>query len=422
MQTEIQALERNGTWELCSLPKGKKAMGCKWVYKVKLKSDGTVEKLKARLVAKGYTQIFGIDFDEIFSPVVKMATIRCLLALTASKGWSLHQLDINNAFLHGDLHEEIYMKMPEGMPNPYNLVCKLKKSLYGLKQASRQWFARLTLELEKLGFKKSLNDYSLFLKQNDPDIIILAVYVDDIVVTGTNNEAILALKTHLHSVFSIKDLGILHYFLGIEVVHLPQGIILTQRKFYKELISESGFDVSKVAKTPLPQKLKLLADQGDFCSNPTLYRKMVGKLNFLTHTRPDLSFAVQCLSQFMHQPRIQHMQALHHVLRYVAYTLGQGILLQATTQLTLKAYSDSYWGSYPNSRRSVTGYIMLLGNSPISWKSKKQGTVSMSSAEAEYRAMAAASTEVTWLVRLLTELGIVDLKPVKLSCDNQSTI
>ncbi|XP_021758730.1 uncharacterized protein LOC110723689 [Chenopodium quinoa] len=295
-----------------------------------------------------------------------MATVRCLLALAASKGWNLHQLDINNAFLHGDLHEEIYMKMPEGMSNPHNLVYKLKKSLYGLKQASRQWFARLTLELENSGFKKSLNDYSLFLKQDESDTMILAVYVDDIVITSTNEASILALKAHLHSVFSIKDLGRLHYILGIEVLHLSQGIILTQRKFSKELITESGFDVSKVAKTPLPQSLKLVSHQGDFCSNPALYRQLVGKLNFLTHTRRDLSFAVQSLSQFMHQPRIQHMQALHHVLRYVAHTLRQGILLQATAQLTLRAYSDSDWGSCPNSRRSVTGYIMLLGNSPIS--------------------------------------------------------
>ncbi|XP_021742804.1 uncharacterized protein LOC110708891 [Chenopodium quinoa] len=343
-------------------------------------------------------------------------------SLAASKGWELHQLDINNAFLHGNLIEEVYMQVPEGIPNPNGLVRKLKKSLYGLKQASRQWYARLNFELLSLGFTQSLNDYSLFLKKSDSHIIIVAVYVDDIILTGNDTAGILDLKAHLHQVFSIKDLGKLNFFLGIEVCHISQGIILTQRKFTKELLQECDFDVSKTAKTPLPASVKLFADYGDFFPDLVQYRCLVGKLNFLTHTRPDISYAVQTLSQFLQQPRMPHLHALQHVMRYIAGTIGQGILLLANEQLKLQAYSDSDWAACPNSRRSVIGYIMLLGNSPISWKSKKQGTTSKSSSEAEYRAMEAASSEICWLVRLLQELGGLNLLHVELNCDNQAAI
>lgn len=166
MNNELHALKKNHTWDLVPLPPGKRLVGCKWVYKLKLKVDGSLERHKARLVAKGYTQEYGIDFFETFSPVVKMTTIRCIIALAASKRWSIHQLDVNNAFLHGDLHEDVYMKPPEGLVHDSTLVCKLKKSLYGLKQASSQWFAKLTLELLDQGFNQSKNDYSLFTKQS----------------------------------------------------------------------------------------------------------------------------------------------------------------------------------------------------------------------------------------------------------------
>lgn len=202
---------------MVSLPKGKKAIGCKWVFKVKIHVDGSVERFKARLVVKGYTQKFSIDYEVTFSPVVKMTTIRCILVVAASRGWSVYQLDVNNAFLHGELDEEIYMQMLEGVSNPQNQVCRLKKSLYGLKQASRQWFAKLVHELLTQGYIQSKNDYSLFIKEFDGHMTIVGVYVDDIIVTGSNVTEIDALKSHLHKVFSIKDLGLLHYFLGIEV-------------------------------------------------------------------------------------------------------------------------------------------------------------------------------------------------------------
>ena len=363
-----------------------------------------------------------MDYDETFSPVVKMSTIRSIIAVAVLKGWHLYQLDVNNAFLHGDLHEEVYMKLPPGVFNPNNKVCRLQKSLYGLKQASRQWFAKLQHELILQGFKQSKNDYSFFIKNKDSFITVVAVYVDDIIVTGNDNSVILHLKHHLHEVFSIKDLGRLNYFLGLEVSYVPEGIILTQSKYTRELLQASGLHSYKSAVTPLPQNLKLSSSEGTLLSDPLYYRSMVGKLNFLTNTRPDLAYSVQHLSQFMQEPRDTHLQALQHTICYVAHTAGQGILMSGTDRLILQAFSDSDWAACPDSRKSISGYVLKLGNSPISWKSKKQATVSRSSSEAEYKAMANAASEVTWMVRLLTDLGLPNLQPVTLHCDNQSAI
>jgi len=366
MDKEIEALNSNNTWDLVDLPPEKRAISSKWVYKIKLHSDGSLERLKARLVIRGFTQKYRVDYQEVFSPVVKMTTIRSVIALAASRGWFLYQLDVNNAFLYGDLDEEVYMEVPKGILNPLNKVCRLKKSLYGLKQANRQWFSKLSATLISLGYQKSKNDYSLFINKSSTDITIAVVYVDDIMLTGSSSAEIAHVKQHFHSLFGIKDLGKLHYFLGLEVSYIPQGIVLSQKKFTLEFLKDGNLPSSRPVLTPLPSNYKLTPDEGDLLTDPTYYRAMVGKLNFLTHTRPDLSFAVQVLSQFMQQPHTSHLTALQHTLRYIQGTIGQGILLKATDQITLQAYSDSNWAACPYSRRSVTGYIILFGSSPIS--------------------------------------------------------
>lgn len=314
------------------------------------------------------------------------------------------------------------MRVPEGLDAAPNVVCRLRKSLYGLKQASRQWFARLTSEMLHQGFVQSQYDSSLFLKQASTSFIIAAIYVDDILLTGNNTAGIQSLKSHLHRIFSIKDLGKLHYFLGLEVTHLSDGIALTQKKFTKELLRDCGITEFQKVVTPLPLHLKLHNNSSPLYNNRTEYRCLVGKLNFRTHTRPDLAFTVQALSQYMQNPNEAHYQALQHTLHYIANTSGQGIILNGYDQLSLHAYSDSDWGACMDTRKSVTGYFILLGNSPVNWKSKKQQTVSKSSAEAEYRAMAAVASEITWLVCLLEELGVKNLQPVTLECDNQSAL
>ncbi|XP_057539843.1 uncharacterized mitochondrial protein AtMg00810-like [Amaranthus tricolor] len=314
------------------------------------------------------------------------------------------------------------MKVPDGFSNPQNQVCLLKKSIYGLKQASRQWFHKLQISLTTKNFVQSKNDYSLFIKKDGNHITIIAVYVDDIILTGNDANCISQIKNYLHDTFSIKDLGILHYFLGLEVAYIDAGIFLSQAKFTQDLLKESKQQTFKNVVTPLPHNLHLTTDQGPLYDDPSYYRTMVGKLNFLTNTRPDLAFTVQYLSQFMQNPRLPHASVLQHALNYVHTTTNQGIIIKGSDQLKLQAYSDSDWASCPNTRRSITGCILLLGSSPISWKSKKQSTVSRSSSEAEYRAMASAASEVTWLVRLLEELQLTSLKPVLLHCDNISAI
>lgn len=314
------------------------------------------------------------------------------------------------------------MTPPPGYYESTNQVCKLSKSIYGLKQASRQWFAKLAQELLFLGYYQSKNDYSLFIKKQANDMTFIAIYVDDIIVTGNNPIEVTKVKEHLDSTFSIKDLGRLNYFLGIEVTYAKDGLVLHQHKYTRELLSESGITNFKRVVTPLPLHLKLSAHEGSLLPDATPYRSIIGKLNYLTNTRPDLSYTVQTLSQYMQQPRDSHWEALQHTLNYIHSTCGQGIILSADAHITLQAFSDSDWASCVDTRRSITGYILLLGKSPVSWKSKKQATVSKSSSEAEYRAMAAAAAEVTWIVRLLTELGVNNLKPITLHCDNQSSL
>lgn len=235
MIEEMRALEKNKTWEIVELPKGKKVIGCKWVYTLKYQADGSLERYKARLVAKGYTQTYGIDYHETFAPVAKLNTVRLLLSLATNLNWNLQQFDVKNAFLHGDLEEEAYMEPPPGFNQKFgtNQVCRLKKALYGLKQSPRAWFGRFTKAMKRMKFEQSLGDHSLFVKRSkDGKTTALIVYVDDIIVTGDDVEEIKMLKLQLSKEFEIKDLGRLKYFLGIEVAHSKAGIFISQQKIY----------------------------------------------------------------------------------------------------------------------------------------------------------------------------------------------
>ena len=259
MTDELKAFEANNTWSFTHLPPGKHPIGCKWVYKVKLKADGSLERYKARLVAKGYTQQEGLDYSETFSPVAKFTTVRTLLATASAQHWSLTQLDVNNAFLHGDLNEEVYMLLPLGFPSKgeTNLVCKLQKSLYGLKQASRQWFAKFSSTFIKQGFLQSKSDYSLFTRTQGTTFIALLVYVDDILIASNNVTAVHSFKDSLHAEFKLKDLGNLKYFLGLEVATSAKGISLCQRKYALDVLSNSGVLGSKPVVTPKEKKSEI---------------------------------------------------------------------------------------------------------------------------------------------------------------------
>jgi histone deacetylase 1/2 len=242
MDSEHQALVKNKTWHLVPLPKGKNIIDCKWVYKIKRKADGSVERYKARLVAKGFKQRYGIDYEDTFSSVVKAATIRLVLSIAVSRGWSLRQLDVQNAFLHGVLEEEVYMRQPPGYideSRPTH-VCKLDKALYGLKQAPRAWHARLCGKLEALGFKSSKADASLFYYNRGQYAMFVLVYVDDIIVASSSQDATNALLKDLERDFALKDLGDLHYFLGMEVKKSSDGLIVSQRKYAEDILKRTN--------------------------------------------------------------------------------------------------------------------------------------------------------------------------------------
>ncbi|RVW90513.1 Retrovirus-related Pol polyprotein from transposon TNT 1-94 [Vitis vinifera] len=423
MQEEIAALEANHTWDIEPCPPTIVPLGCKWVYSVKVRSDGSLDRYKARLVALGNNQEYGVNYEETFAPVAKMTTVRTILALAASSDWPLHQMDVKNAFLHGDLKECIYMKPPPGLfPSPTSHVCKLRRSLYGLKQASRAWFEKFRTTLLQFSFRQSKYDTSLFLRKSDMGIVVLLVYVDDIVITGSDSALLGQLKTHLSESFHMKDLGPLTYFLGLEVHHSPSGISLNQHKYASDLVATAGLQGATSVDTPMELNVKLRKEEGDLLADPSLYRKLVGSLVYLTITRPDISFAVQQVSQFLQTPRHLHLAAVRRIIRYVQGTSTRGLFFPAGNSTRLAAYSDADWAGCADTRRSITGWCVFLGDALISWKSKKQDRVSKSSTESEYRAMSLACSEIIWLRGMLAELDFSETDPTPLHADNTSAI
>lgn len=349
MADEIAALETNHTWSVQSLPPGKKPTGCRWLYNVKYKADGSLDKYMDQLVAKGYAQQAGIDFTESFSPVAKLATVRVLLAIAAQKKWSQLQLDINNAFLNRDLDEEVFMQLPLGYHiKGENLVYKLNKSLSGLRQASRQWYSKFSSTVLLLGFQQSSADSSLFTKGTGSSLIILIVYVDDILLAGPNATLIHQTRKSLEAHFKLKVVGDLHYFLGLEIAHSPQGISLCQRKYTLQLLHDTGFLAAKPLPTPMDPNISLNDIDGDPLTDPTQYKRLLGRLIYLTISRPDIAYSVNRLSQFMQKPRTTLLQAAHHILQYLKKSPRQGLLFPISSPLKVHAYSDADWGSCPH--------------------------------------------------------------------------
>ncbi|KAF5776249.1 putative RNA-directed DNA polymerase [Helianthus annuus] len=419
MKKEIQALEENKTWTLEPLPEGKRAIDSKWVYKLKYKPNGEIERHKARLVAKGYTQMEGVDFHDTFAPVAKLVTVRTLLAVAVKKEWLIHQLDVNNAFLHGDLDEEVYMKIPQGFAKRGETrVCRLRKSLYGLKQASRNWYHKFTSSLVDIGYKQSHADHSLFTFKDGVNFVAILIYVDDVVITGNDATKIQETKQYLDNKFSIKNLGPLKYFLGIEVARTVDGLVLSQRKYTLDLLEDTGMLGCRPSPFPMEQGLKLDNCQESPKVDAQQYRRLIGRLLYLQATRPDIAYSVNLLSQFVSDPREDHLFAAHRILRYLKSSPGQGVFLPKHGGLHLSAFCDADWLGCQLTRRSRTGYLLLLGGAPISWKTKKQSVVSRSSAEAEYRSMASTVSEVIWMRWLLTDLQVVQDQATPIFCDN----
>ena len=437
MNEEMQSLHKNQTWRLASLPKGKKAIGCKWVY---AKKNGFPDqydvRYKARLVAKGYAQKEGVDYNEVFSPVVKHSSIRILLALVAEMDLELVQLDVKTAFLHGDLEEEIYMTQPEGfkVAGKEKMVCKLEKSLYGLKQSPRQWYRRFDKFMMEQKYTRSEYDQCVYLRKlQDGSYIYLLLYVDDMLIASRSQREIDHLKTQLNKEFEMKDLGEAEKILGMEISRDRKlgRLCLTQKQYLRKVLKRFGMnEKSKSVSTPLAPHFKLSAslspkdDAEREHMSKVPYANAVGSLMYaMVCTRPDISQAVGVVSRYMHDPGKEHWQAVKWILRYILNTVDVGLVFEKGKQdgKSVVGYCDSDYAGDLDKRRSTTGYAFTFAKAPVSWKSTLQPTVALSTTEAEYMAVTEAMKEAIWLQGLLDELGI-GLKQMEIHCDSQSAI
>ena len=432
MISEYSSLMENETWELVPPPEGQNVVGSRWVMKVKRNEDGSVDRYKARLVAQGYSQTKGTDYDEVFSPVARHTSLRTLLALANAHNLEVHQMDVKTAFLNGEIDCDIYMSQPEGFidPNKPEHVCKLKKSLYGLKQSARCWNDTLDRYLMSTGYRKSDADSCLYVKSIKKDdgrisFVILGVYVDDIVPVSNDTEMLNNEKESLCRRFDMDDRGEVHYLLGMLIKRdrAAKTLSISQRSYTEKILKRFGMEASKPVGTPLePGKKFQKFTEDDERFDTQTYQQAIGCLTYLSViSRPDIAAAVGTLSQYMSEPSKEHWMGVKRILRYLKKTLNFGLKYSAG-KMELIGYSDSDWAGDIDTRRSTSGYVFQVGNGTISWSSRKQATVAKSSTEAEYVALSMAAQEAIWLNRLMSDLGQNMDDPIVIFEDNQGAI
>lgn len=347
-------------------------------------------------------------------------TLRTLLSIAAAKDWIVYQLDVGNVFLRRDLTEDIYMKIPQGFAEKNdNIVCKLHNSLYGLRQASRNWYDKSPKALKGIDISQCAEQIIRCLYTKGGRIITTAlIYVNDVILSENEADFMKYVKTYLYTNFSIKDLGKLKYFWSIEISISEKGIVLSKRKYVLDILKETGMTSCKSSKLPMEQNCDLRSDKDDAPVDPSKYKRLFGRLLYLTITTPDITYVVNLLCQHMPDPKEKHMDVVNRIVRYLKFNPGQGLILTRSSNLKLVAYCDSDWAGCPITIRSCTGYVMMLGGVPVSWHTKKQSLVVRSSAEAEYKAITVTVNEVIWLRWLLLELGISQDEATTLHCDN----
>jgi hypothetical protein len=422
MEEEYRALISNGTWELVPRPQGSNVVTGKWVFTHRLHADGTLDHYKARWVLRGFIQRPGVDYDETFSLVVKPATVRTVLATAVSRDWPIQQLDVKNAFLHGTLSETVFCCQPTGFADPAHpdLVCRLRKSLYGLKQALQAWYSRFATYLTTLGFIEAKSDTSLFIFHRGSDMVYLLLYVD-IILTASSTELLRHTISALQREFAM-DLVPLHHFLGITVERRLDGLFLHQRTYMLDILKRAIMADCKPCTTPVDLQAKLAEDSGPPVEDASQFRSIAGALQYLTFTRPDIAYAVQQICLHMHDPREPHLTAMKRILRYFQGTPDYGLLLRRSSSSDLLIYTDADWASCPDTRGSMSGYAVFLWDNLVSWSAKRQTVISCSSTEAEYRAIANGVTEATWLRQLLHELQTPPSRCTLVYCDNISAV
>ncbi|UYV71448.1 hypothetical protein LAZ67_8003257 [Cordylochernes scorpioides] len=427
MEEEFDSLIENKTWELVDPPKNRNIIGTKWVFKTKCNSDGSVERHKARLVAKGYSQQYGIDYEETFAPVVRQSTIRMFLALAVEYNLILHQMDVQSAYLNGEIKEEIFMTQPENfVSRKYpEKVCRLKKAIYGLKQAGIVWHEKLDNELKNLGLKQLQSDNCVYIK-HDEGILLVAIYVDDLIIAAEREDTLKSFKESMKRIFKIKDLGGINCCLGIRIQMKEDGSIsIDQERYIEELLAKYRMKEAKPISTPMDSNSKLTKISSIEGENEPVkkveYQSLIGSLIYLSvSTRPDIAYAVSALGQFSNDPRRQHWNAAKRVLRYLKGTSCLRITYRKSNE-ALHGYADADWGGNLVDRKSHTGIVYFLARGPIAWESKKQQTVILSSTESEYIALCEAGKEAVYLRALLDEMGFGELLngPTVLKTDNQ---
>lgn len=425
MDEEIQSLKENNTFTLTTLPKGKKTVGGKWVYSIKTDFEGK-DKYKARFVAKGYSQKTGIDYDETFSPTANLTSLRVMLQKAAQENLLLHQMDVKTAYLHAPIDHEIYIEQPEGYEEGKGLVCKLEKSLYGLKQSGRNWNRVLHDCLTENGFRQNPADHCVYAKETIHGKAIIIIWVDDLIIAASNEEVMKDVKKMLSENFKMKDLGKLKHFLGIHFTQSDGHVTMSQEEYANKILERFNMHNCKPRETPCDQKLCYTENAVKMCDF-RVYREAVGSLIYLTTcTRPDLSFVVSKLSQYFCEPTVEQWTTVKHVLRYLKGTTNKMLCFRRNDSETLGlvAHSDVDWAADATDRRSTTGYCVSLSknSSLISWKTKKQPTVALSTCEAEYMALASTIQECIYLEQLLKNIDDYKYTQTVVHEDNQGTI
>ena len=361
----------------------------------------------------------------MFAPVARWDTIRVIVALAAMKEWVVYQLDVKSAFLHGELEEDVYVEQPKGFvkKGEEGKVLKLNKALYGLKQAPRAWYSRIEKYFLKEGFEKCASEHTLFTKSKEEGkLLIASIYVDDVIYTGNDKELMNDFKGSMKEEFDMTDLGKMKFFLGVEVTQNKEGIYISQRKYALEILQKFGMEHCNATKSPMVPGFKLTKDEGGAKVDPTQYKQMIGSLMYLTVSRPDLTYVVSLVSRYMENPTALHMVAIKRILRYLKGTYELGICYKkggGTSDIV--AYSDSDYAGDLDDRRSTSGYVFMMGTGTVSWSSKKQAVVTLSTTEAEYISAALCACQVIWIQRILNHLSW-DQRNCVIYCDNCSTI
>jgi hypothetical protein len=424
MNQEIQSLKDHNTWELASLPPGKNVVGSKWVFKKKSSESGEVQ-YKARLVAQGYSQKFGEDYDEVFAPVTRAESFRLLLNQAALRNHHVRQFDIKSAFLNGNLDKEIYMAQPVGFASG-NQVCKLKKSIYGLKQAAKSWNDAFDLVLKSADFSQSVNDPCLYSKNSsNPDkLIFLIIHVDDMLISSKSEQEINNTRNLIGKHFKIKDLGEVRTFLNIKVEKDSKGdYFLSQQDYIQKIVEEGKLIDAKPSRIPLDEAYyKIKCDE--ILPNNHEYIHLIGKLLYLSlGTRPDISAAVAILSQKSSKPNRLDLHEVRRVIKYVQATSDFKLRISNKDKpAKLEIYSDANWAEDETDRKSNSGYISFFAGGTLTWSCKKQNCLAGSSTDAEYYALYEASMEVLWLRKLCKDFQYSSNEPVIVKADNQSSL